>query len=163
MKDTEKSMPVFGVGPIFVITTVLVTVISVVLNRRGTLVNGKNTGETWIFTALEIIFIALGAYLWLASVIGSKINKNAKEGKLITTGVYGIVRNPVYSAFLAISTGVIIGEKNAALFVVPLVLWIFLTILMKNTEEKWLYQNFGEEYLAYKRSVNRVIPWFRKK
>lgn len=163
MKDTEKSMPVFGVGPLFVITTVLVTIVAVVLNRRGLIHNGKITGETWVFTALEIIFIALGAYLWLASVIGSKINKNAKEGKLITTGVYGIVRNPVYSAFLAISTGVIIGERNAALFVVPLVLWIFLTILMKKTEEKWLYERFGEEYLAYKRSVNRVIPCFRKK
>lgn len=163
MKDTEKSMPVFGVGPLFVITTVLVTIVAVVLNRRGLIHNGKITGETWVFTALEIIFIALGAYLWLASVIGSKINKNAKEGKLITNGVYGYVRNPVYSAFLAVSTGVIIGEKNAALFVVPIVLWIFLTILMKKTEEKWLYERFGEEYLAYKRSVNRVIPWFRKK
>lgn len=163
MKGTEKSMPVFGVGPLFVITTVLVTIVAVVLNRRGLIQSGQITSEAWVFTTLEIIFIALGAYLWLASVIGSKINKNAKEGKLITTGVYGIVRNPVYSAFLAISTGVIIGERNAALFVVPLVLWIFLTILMKNTEEKWLYQNFGEEYLAYKRSVNRVIPWFRKK
>lgn len=163
MKDTEKSMPVFGVGPIFVITTVLVTIVSVVLNRRGLIRNGQITSEAWVFTALEIIFIALGAYLWLASVIGSKINKNAKEGKLITTGVYGIVRNPVYSAFLAISTGVIIGEKNAALFVVPLVLWIFLTILMKKTEEKWLYERFGEEYLAYKSRVNRVIPCFRKK
>lgn len=163
MKDTEKSMPVFGVGPIFVITTVLVTIVSVVLNRRGLIRNGQITSEAWVFTALEIIFIALGVYIWLASVIGSKINKNAKEGKLITTGVYGIVRNPVYSAFLAISTGVIIGERNAALFVVPLVLWIFLTILMKNTEEKWLYERFGEEYLAYKSRVNRVIPCFRKK
>ena len=43
MKDTEKSMPVFGVGPIFVITTVLVTVISVVLNRRGALVTVSYT------------------------------------------------------------------------------------------------------------------------
>lgn len=163
MKDTEKSMPVFGVGPLFVITTVLVTIVAVVLNRRGLIRNGQITGEAWVFTALEIIFIALGVYIWLASVIGSKINKNAKEGKLITTGVYGIVRNPVYSAFLAISTGVIIGERNAALFVVPLVLWIFLTILMKNTEEKWLYERFGEEYLAYKSRVNRVIPCFRKK
>lgn len=163
MKDTEKSMPVFCVGPLFVITTVLVTIVAVFLNRRGLLHNGKITSEAWVFTALEIIFIALGVYLWLASVIGSKINKNAKEGKLITTGVYGIVRNPVYSAFLAVSTGVIIGEKNAALFVVPIVLWIFLTILIKNTEEKWLYERFGEEYLAYKRRVNRVIPCFRKK
>lgn len=37
MKDTEKSMPVFGVGPLFVITTVLVTIVAVVLNRRGLL------------------------------------------------------------------------------------------------------------------------------
>lgn len=163
MKDKEKSMPVFGVGPLFVVTTVLATVVAVVLNRSGAIVNTRLGGAKWIYIALEIIFIALGAYLWLASVIGSKININAKEGKLITTGVYGIVRNPVYSAFLAISTGIIIGERSAALLVVPVVLWVFLTVLMKKTEEKWLYERFGEEYLAYKSHVNRVIPCFRKK
>lgn len=86
MKDTEKSMPVFGVGPLFVITTVLVTIVAVVLNRRGLIRNGQITGEAWVFTALEIIFIALGVYLWLASVIGSKINKMQKRVNSLQLG-----------------------------------------------------------------------------
>ncbi len=34
---------------------------------------------------------------------------------------------------------------------------------MKQTEEKWLLRQFGEEYAAYCKEVNRVIPWFPKR
>ena len=32
----------------------------------------------------------------------------------------------------------------------------------KNTEEKWLREKFGKEYIDYCKDVNRVIPWFAK-
>lgn len=34
-----------------------------------------------------------------------------------------------------------------------------MTVLMKNTEEKWLYALYGQEYLDYCKRVNRCIPW----
>ena len=34
---------------------------------------------------------------------------------------------------------------------------------MKNTEEKWLTEHFGKEYINYCKRVNRAIPWFAKK
>ena len=37
-----------------------------------------------------------------------------------------------------------------------------LTIVLKNTEEKWLLDLYGEEYARYKKHVNRCIPWFPK-
>ncbi len=82
---------------------------------------------------------------------------------MITTGVYSIVRNPVYSAFIFIFTGILLFTANYILLILPFVFWAFLTILMKNTEEKWLKNEFGTEYEIYLKEVNRVIPWPRKK
>ncbi|MEL5719973.1 MAG: isoprenylcysteine carboxylmethyltransferase family protein, partial [Treponemataceae bacterium] len=80
----------------------------------------------------------------------------------VTTGVYGIVRNPIYSAFLFIFSGVLLLFRNWFLLILPFVFWALLTLLMKFTEEIWLKDKFGKEYTAYCKKVNRVIPWFRR-
>ncbi len=36
--------------------------------------------------------------------------------------------------------------------------WIILTVVLKNTEEIWLADLYGDEYLEYKERVNRCIP-----
>lgn len=133
------------------------------LSRKGYLAAGFCSRGKIIFTAAGILFVLIGAALWFMAVVVEKINGKAREAKLATTGVYGLVRNPVYSAFIFIFTGVLLFEANYLLLLLPIVYWIFLTVLMKNTEEKWLLREFGEEYAVYCREVNRVIPWFRKK
>ena len=49
--------------------------------------------------------------------------------------------------------------------VVPIVgiNWLIMTIALKNTEEKWLLDLYGNEYEEYKKRVNRCIPWFPKR
>ena len=105
----------------------------------------------------------MGIYLWLQAVIVEKINKSVKEKKLITSGIYSLVRNPVYSAFIFIFTGILLPTANYFLLILPFFFWAFLTILMKNTEEKWLKNEFGKEYEIYLKKVNRVIPRIRRK
>ena len=36
--------------------------------------------------------------------------------------------------------------------------WVILTVLIRNTEEKWLYEIHGEAYKEYCERVNRWIP-----
>lgn len=55
--------------------------------------------ERLIFVAFGILFLFGGMYLWIHAVILQRINEKVRERKLLTTGVYGYVRNPVYSAF----------------------------------------------------------------
>ena len=43
------------------------------------------------------------------------------------------------------------------------VIVIALTVLLKQTEEKWLSDLYGEEYKDYCRRVNCCIPWFNNK
>ena len=40
--------------------------------------------------------------------------------------------------------------------------WFILTVVLINTEEKWLLKVYGDEYAEYKKRVNRCIPWFPK-
>ena len=54
-------------------------------------------------------------------------------------------------------------EANLWLLILPILFWIYMTVLLKLTEEKWLLDTFGEEYIKYCSKVNRVFPWFPKK
>ena len=38
--------------------------------------------------------------------------------------------------------------------------WALLTVMMQATEEKWLLEQFGDEYRGVLQRVNRCIPWF---
>lgn len=163
MISQEYKMPIFGVGPIYVITCLILTIAGIWLHLNGCIYQGKIIKGKMFFIIAAIFMILLGIYLWIQAVIVQKINKKVTEKKLITTGVYSIVRNPVYSAFIFIFTGLLLFTANYILLILPFVFWAFLTILMKNTEEKWLKNEFGEEYEIYLKQVNRVIPRIRRK
>ena len=163
MKSKEFKMPVFGVGPLYVITCLVLTIVGLCLHLKGYLYKGELSKGKIFFTLAGIFSILLGIYLWVQAVIVQKINRKVRENKLITTGVYNIVRNPVYSAFIFIFTGVLLLTANYILLILPFIYWAFLTILMKTTEEKWLKNEFGTEYDIYLKEVNRVIPYIRIK
>ena len=163
MKSKEFKMPSFGVGPIYVITCLILTIAGICLHLKGYLYRGELRVGKIIFIMAGILLILSGIYLWVQAVLVQKINKKVKDKKLITTGVYGLVRNPVYSAFTFIFTGTLLLAGNYILLILPIVFWAFLTILMRNTEERWLKNEFGLEYETYVKEVNRVIPWARNK
>lgn len=158
----EKRLPVFGVGPIYVITCLLLTILAVFLHYKGHLTQWQMSGGKILSIILGSLSILLAVWLWIQSVIVQNISKEIKQGKLVTTGVYGIVRNPIYSAFLFLFTGVLILLRNWLVLILPFVFWALLSLLMKCTEERWLKEKFGDEYIEYSKEVNRVIPWFRK-
>ena len=163
MKSQEFKMPAFGVGPIYVITCLILTIGGICLHLKGYLYQGELREGKIFFLIAGTLLILFGIFLWVQAVIVEKINKKVKEKKLITSGVYSIVRNPVYSAFIYIFTGILLLTANYILLILPFIFWALLTILMKNTEEKWLKNEFGKEYEIYLKEVNRVIPWIRKR
>jgi protein-S-isoprenylcysteine O-methyltransferase Ste14 len=110
---------------------------------------------------IGIMLIVLGVILWVQAVAISRINKIVEENKLVTTGVHAWVRNPIYSAFTIIFTGILCLQNNLLLLVVPFIYWLFFSMIVRK-EEFVLEKKFGEEYLLYKSKVNRCIPWFPK-
>ena len=162
MDNKREHLPLFGVGPIIVYGQFIFTAISIIL----TMVFDIKIRIEWLkipFVIIGIIFIVLGFYLDLSAKLKSKLFKNVEENKLITDGIYSVTRNPVYTGGFLICLGAIFIANNLLLFVVPIICWIYMTIFLINTEEKWLRDLYGQEYMDYCKKVNRCIPWFPKK
>ena len=155
-------LPILGVGPLYVITIILMTIISIILSVTRFIPVITFTSMRWIFILIGILCFIIGITLWLKAVIIDRLDAHIIKNELVTTGVYAYVRNPVYSAFMFVCTGVLLIYGNLVLLVLPIIYWGFMTVLMKLTEEKWLEDLYGKEYVQYRQRVNRCIPWNRK-
>ena len=78
--------------------------------------------------------------------------------RLITTGPYRYVRNPIYTALfgLALATGLVVTRWP----VIPLfaVLYAAGTVIRMRSEERLLRAQFGPEFEDYVRRVPALIP-----
>ena len=159
----KDHLPILGVGPLYVITIVLLTIISIFLSATRFIPVITFTNMRWIFILIGILCFIIGITLWLKAVIIDRLDTHIIKNELVTTGVYAYVRNPVYSAFMFVCTGVLMIYGNLVLLLLPIIYWGFMTVLMKSTEEKWLEDLYGQEYIQYLQRVNRCIPWKGKK
>lgn len=159
----KNHLPMIGVGPVIVIPQLLVTALLIILSENGVIENCNIALLKIPFTIIGFCLIIFGVWLWYSANFINKIDKKIKTNELETTGVYGIVRNPIYSAFFLLCCGAIFIENNLILFVIPIINWIYMTILLKHTEEKWLYKLYGKKYEEYCKKVNRCIPYFIKR
>ena len=137
-------LPILGVGPLYVVTIILMTIISITLSATGIIPVITFANFQWIFILIGILYFIIGITLWLKAVIIDRLDTHIIKNELVTTGVYAYVRNPVYSAFMFVCTGVLLIYGNLVLLVLPIIYWGFMTVLMKLTEEKWLEDLYGK-------------------
>ncbi|MBQ8953870.1 MAG: isoprenylcysteine carboxylmethyltransferase family protein [Clostridia bacterium] len=155
----QDHLPIYGVGPLYVYVIAALTLAAGLMRNLPLFSSGRiEEGRSMLMIA-GIILIVAGIALWIYAVPISKIDDGIKENRLVTTGAYALVRNPIYSAAMIACTGVILIIGNAWFFILPLVFWLFMTVLMRMTEEKWLKNLYGKEYEDYCRRVNRCWPW----
>ena len=159
----KSHLPLFGVGPVIIALQILITAIGIFASYRGCFDAGKTRLLNIPFKMIGAGLILSGFYLNYSAKRKSKLFEMVAENKLITTGVYSVVRNPVYSAVLLACTGAVCIANNLFLFAIPVICWIYMTIFLKLTEEKWLAALYGQEYIEYCKNVNRCIPWFPKR
>lgn len=110
---------------------------------------------------LGLALVALGVGIALAAGAGlgrtltpSPIPK--ADGQLVTSGVFGLVRHPIYSGLLVLGLGlVVIGAS-----VLHLIAWVaLLSVLMAKSrfEERMLADQYPD-YAAYAARVGRLVP-----
>lgn len=157
-KVSKRALPMYGVGPLYVSAILITTIVFILLSYFNYVPSYSIQRLKLPLRIIGIILIILSVYMWYVSVIKNKVDKYILDGKLLTTGIYSYTRNPIYSAFTILSLGLILIFNNYYLLILPIIYWIFLTILMILTEEKWLKEKFGKEYEKYKKQVNRCIP-----
>lgn len=163
MEDSDKALPVLGIGPFYLLSCLILMLIGFKLKNNQLFKIGDISKIKTPLILVGAIFIVVGVAVWIYAVIIQKISEEIKNCKLITKGIYSFVRNPIYTAFIFVFTGILIMGSNLFLLILPILFWINLTVILKLTEEKWLLEKFGDEYVDYCKVVNRIIPWFPKK
>lgn len=158
-KNKQKHLPLIGVGPLIVIPQLAVTVLAIILSEMKIIYSLQIKALKILFVVIGIMLILFGAWLWFSSNFKARIDDCIKENHLVTSGVYSMVRNPIYSAFFLVCIGAFFVEANIVLFVLPVVYYTYMTVFLIKTEEKWLSELYGQEYEEYCKRVNRCIPW----
>ena len=76
---------------------------------------------------------------------------------LVTTGIHGLSRNPIYIGMLLLYAGIGIAARSPWVLVLGLPLVIILHFGVVAREETYLEQRFGDAYRAYKARVRRWL------
>ena len=78
---------------------------------------------------------------------------------LVTTGVYALVRHPMYSGFWLMALGQALLLPNWVAGPAGLIGFGALFFGRVAREEAMMISAFGDEYRAYMRRTARVVPW----
>lgn len=81
--------------------------------------------------------------------LGASFSVSAQARKLVTTGIYAKIRNPIY----VFSAGFLVGMVMVSerwLFLVPIAVLLPVQLVRARKEEAVLRAAFGEEYDRYK-------------
>jgi protein-S-isoprenylcysteine O-methyltransferase Ste14 len=112
--------------------------------------------------ALAVIAAGVALYVW--SVRNFAVVGRGTPGlwdaprRVVATGPYRWVRNPIYIAALLIVAGEAWLFLSPALLLYTAALAVAFHLFVVGYEEPRLRRRFGEQYGAYRRSVSRWIP-----
>ena len=86
------------------------------------------------------------------------LDRNIYADRLVTRGVFGHCRNPLYVGNFLIFLGMtlMLNSTLAYLVGIPICLFAYAAIIL--AEEDYLRRHFGAEYEDYCRRVNRIWP-----
>lgn len=79
------------------------------------------------------------------------------EGELVQSGIYGIVRHPLYTGLLLMAKAWAIRHLSLSHLVAVLIGFLLLNV-KANREEVWLTEKYPD-YASYQQRVKKLIPW----
>jgi protein-S-isoprenylcysteine O-methyltransferase Ste14 len=79
------------------------------------------------------------------------------DGELVQTGIYAIVRHPLYSGLLAFAKAWAVWQFSLSHLIALVVLFVFFD-RKAHQEEKWLSEKYPD-YPTYQQRVKKLIPW----
>jgi protein-S-isoprenylcysteine O-methyltransferase Ste14 len=103
------------------------------------------------------LLLLLGLILWATGVI--QLVTGFSKGELVTTGAYGVVRNPIYSSATFFIFPAVALMTLTWVYLVPSIFLYAGVMLFIGDEEKQLTEAFGRGYEEYLARVDRLIPF----
>jgi len=106
--------------------------------------------------------IAIGVAIMLAgarnfSRAATPVPSNQPVRALVTTGIHGWSRNPIYVGMCLVYAGIGIAARSPWILILALPLFIILRYGVVAREETYLERRFGDAYRDYKAHVRRWL------
>ena len=117
--------------------------------------------ETPRFVASAAILVA-ALSLFVAAVLQFRRhhttpNPYRPSSTVVSSGVYGFSRNPIYVAFMLVVLAIAVGANMGWLLVALAVLFLLLHFGVVTREERYLAAKFGSSYAEYRARVRRWL------
>ncbi len=121
------------------------------------------------FNELAVLRWATLLISWvIALLLGALGSRHIKEfltplpypvdhNRLVTTGMYAMVRHPLYSSQLFAAFGWTVFNASLSHLLVTIIALLFFSY-KASREERWLVERHPE-YVEYARKVKKFIPW----
>ena len=115
-----------------------------------------------IFIVLGVAFVVIAAVLVLSALYQLRKARTSIEpwkptSHIVSDGIFGISRNPIYLAFICIDVGCALLLNNlwVLLTLIPAIWGIKVWVIEK--EEQYLQQKFADQYSEYCARVRRWL------
>ncbi len=113
-------------------------------------------------TVASGILILAGGVLAVRGILDLRENLTplpapVAHGHLVDTGVYGLVRHPIYTGVILAAFGWGLFTASPAALVVAAVMALFFD-LKSRREEVWLAEKYPD-YAAYRQRTRKLVPW----
>lgn len=106
--------------------------------------------------AVGLAFVLTGLIL----IVKGWVRVYFSSDRLLTAGVYGVVRHPQYTGiFLAVFGQLVHWPTIPTLALAPAIVFAFVRLARR--EEATLIERFGDAYLAYRQQVPMLLPRWR--
>lgn len=120
------------------------------------------TDATWFRSAGAAIALAGIGLTFLSQLsMGNqwRIGVDASEQtELVTTGAFGVVRNPIFSAMIVTAVGLAVMVPNPISMVGAVLFVVAVEMQVRSVEEPYLRDLHGDRYTAYESRVGRLLP-----
>jgi len=112
--------------------------------------------------ALGFALLAAAALLGLAGTLSLRGNLSpfpmpAPDARLVQSGIYALIRHPLYTAVIAAAAGWTLLRQSGPALAATVALAVFLDQKARR-EERWLNERF-RKYAAYRRRTWKFLPF----
>ena len=117
---------------------------------------------TWIqVTGIVVAVVGIAATVYAQLAMGDSWRIGVDEQEtttLVHTGLFGLVRNPIYTAMFIFIAGICLVTPNPVVFAGFILLVATIELHVRRVEEPYLLRTHGGAYRAYTAGVGRFIP-----
>jgi protein-S-isoprenylcysteine O-methyltransferase Ste14 len=110
-------------------------------------------GGAAILAGLGMVIACMGRF----RAAGTPVEPYKPTSAIVSDGLYGLSRNPIYVALTLVYLGIGVAIDGAWILALVIPILIVMRQGVIAREERYLERKFGAEYLDYKASVRRWL------